>query len=96
MGKYGEQYRELIIKSATNRAIPGVFRYLGGWFDICPVNDAADVLGIPKRNDAYRLLTVYHCVTWLRIPRTIRQRFPELIQEALTPVRAAAEQEESK
>ena len=77
---YGEQYREMIIRNVIKRARPKIF----GWFDICPLNEAADILNIQLRNDAYRFLAVYHCVERCKIPREIRKRIPELIREALT------------
>jgi hypothetical protein len=77
--KYADMYGEKIIKSVIGRSMPKLF----GWFDICPVNDAAKFFGINEHNDAYRLLYQYHCVHRGKIPREIRKRIPELIREAL-------------
>ncbi len=81
--KYGDQYREEIIKKAIKMASPSSWF---GWFSICPLNDVQEILGAPfMGNDAYRLLDSYHCVNYFSIPREIRKRLPELIREALTP-----------
>jgi hypothetical protein len=78
--KIGEKYRESITRHAIREAKPGIF----GWFSICPVNNAALALGLSGRNDAYNLLTAYHCVNRRHIPKEIRKRIPELIREALS------------
>lgn len=81
--KYGEQFREQIIKNTISRARPRMLGMIG--FDICAVNQAATILGIPYvSNDAYRLLDAYHCVTYWKIPSEIRRIIPKLIREALT------------
>lgn len=81
--KYGEQYREQIIRATIRRSRPRLFGLLG--LDVCPVNDAANILNVDTKNDAYRLLSAYHCVQYWNIPKEIRHRIPELIREALTP-----------
>ena len=79
--KYADQYREQIIRNVIRQARPSIF----GWFDICPVNNAAKVLNVKYMgSDAYRLLGAYHCVGYWFIPRAIRKRIPEFIREALT------------
>jgi len=80
--KYADAYSEEIIVSAIRRAIP---RWGQGWFDVCPVNQAARFFGIKEgqENDAFRLLNLYHCVDKEHIPAEISKRIPELIREAL-------------
>jgi hypothetical protein len=80
---YGDKWREPIIRSVIRRARP---TWMFGWFNICPLNDVRDMLGIEfPGNDAYRLLDSFHCVGYYGIPREIRRRLPQLIREALTP-----------
>lgn len=84
LNKYGELYREQIIRSTIRRSIPSIFNPVG--FNVCPIDDASEVLGVfPRESDAYKLLQSFHCVYILRIPKEIRQHLPELIREALTP-----------
>ena len=80
---YGEEYREQIIRNVIWRARPRWFGVMG--LDICPLNEASAILNIQERNDAFRLLAAYHCVSYWNIPREIRRKIPELIREALTP-----------
>ena len=90
--RYGDEYREHIIRSVIRRARPSLF----GWFDICPLNEACGPLNIPEYNDAYRFLHSLHCVGYFHIPRAIRKRIPELIREALTPARRSESPEKRK
>ncbi len=77
--KYGDLYREQIIKNAIRRAWPWF-----GWLNICPIDQAVKILNIQGENDAYRLLVAFNFVDRFKIPREIRRRIPELIREALS------------
>ena len=73
-----EEYREAIIRNAFRRARP---KWYQGYFDICPINDAASALGVYDRNEAYTVLAVYHCE---RLPSELKRDLLEIVREALT------------
>jgi len=75
--------KELLIKFAIRKAIPGFSRYFGGSFNLCPINEVAEACGIGERNDAYKTLAVFHCGSWFSIPLPIREQIPTLIEAAL-------------
>lgn len=55
-----------------------------GHFNICCINSVGELLGIdPRRTDAYKILHPLHCVDWGKMPATLRDAVPGLIQECL-------------
>jgi hypothetical protein len=85
--------REEIIRSVIQRSGPCWWKWPFDWFDVCPMNDAATILGIPwdQRNAAYDLLQHYHCCGYWKIPPRIRESIPSLIREALSGKSMVAE-----
>lgn len=54
------------------------------FFDICAVNEAAEVLGAnPRLSDNYASLRALHCVHWNQMPREIRELVPQMIADCL-------------
>jgi hypothetical protein len=78
--------REQIILEVIRRARPRWWKWPFGWFNICPLDNVSELFHIDytHRNDAWRILQLYHCVTYSRIPREIRKAIPALIREALS------------
>lgn len=78
--------REEIILDVIRRAGPHWWKWPFGWFNVCPVNDAAKIFDIDwaHMNHAYQLLQAYHCVGYWGIPPGIRKAIPDLIREALS------------
>lgn len=80
-------HRDLVIRTAIEQAIPKWYQWPFSSFNICPVNDAIDILDFEQRyterNAAYRILHSYHCVDYFKIPKRILRAMPDLIREAL-------------
>lgn len=81
--RYVEVFREEITRNAISRSRP---LPLMKWFSICPVDDAAKLLGGingDSESEAYKLLRIFHCKGYFSIPKYIRRRIPDLIREVL-------------
>ncbi len=63
--------------------------FAGTHFSICTIDKVATLLDIHPQRDAYETLQALHCVHWSKMPRELRDRMPELIQQALTNGTAA-------
>lgn len=57
--------------------------FAGSHFSICTIDTVAKLLGVHPQRDAYDTLHALHCVHWSKMPRELRDRMPELIQQAL-------------
>ena len=57
-----------------------------GWFDICPVRDCMELLGVSRYNteNTFERLRLLHCVHWGSMPADMREQIPEMISELFT------------
>jgi len=71
------QLTHLSVRTAINKMMQG------GHFSICTLDDAVKALGTVPEAAAYRILRPLHCVSWMDMPRELRDAVPKLIERCL-------------
>ncbi|MET3371968.1 hypothetical protein ABIC89_001009 [Variovorax boronicumulans] len=72
-----EHLKRLSAETALNNMMSG------SHFSICAVRDAAKLLGVNPKGDAYDILHPLHCIDWDKMPAELRDAVPSLIEQCI-------------
>lgn len=71
--------RRMVIKASLNKL------FSERYFSICTLDSILDAMQGTKRTEAYTLLRTLHCMDYASMPVDLRDRIPQLVNEALQP-----------
>ena len=72
-----EELKRLSAETALNHMMSS------GHFSICAVRDAAKLLGVNPQGEAFDILHALHCIDWDKMPTTLRDAVPDLIEQVI-------------
>lgn len=68
-------------KLAAMTALNNMLR--GGHFNICVIDNVAELFGLTRGGEAYHTLHTLHCIDYAEMPQELRDAIPGLIEQVL-------------